>query len=55
MFHGHSDFGNGPQIQTVGYFFAWGIGSLLAAYYVMKFMAARREALEKAAKRKVKQ
>ena len=51
MFHGHAD-GNGPQIQTVGYFFGWFVFSILAAYYAMKFMVARREAREKAAKRK---
>jgi hypothetical protein len=52
MFHGHMETGNGPQLQTVGYFFAWFVGSILTAYYAMKFTAARREALEKAAKRK---
>jgi hypothetical protein len=50
MFHGHSDFGNGPRLETVGYFFVWFIGSILTAYYTMKFMAARREAREKAAR-----
>ena len=51
MFHGHVETGSGPQLQTVGYFFAWFVGSLLAAYYVMKFMVTRREIKEKAAKR----
>ena len=51
MFHGHTDMGNGPQIQTVGYFFAWFVGTIFAAYYAMKFTAARREARERRAKR----
>lgn len=47
MFHAHGDTGNGPQLQTVGYFFAWFIASIFAAYYAMKFTAARREARER--------
>ena len=47
MYHGHADMGGGVRIETAGFIFAWFIGSILAAYYAMKFTAARREARER--------
>jgi hypothetical protein len=54
LLHGHASDTNGVQIQTVGYFFGWFVFSVFAAYYAMKFAAARREERERVEKWKKK-
>jgi hypothetical protein len=41
----------GPSIETFAFFFAWFIGSIIVAYYAMRFTAVRREEREKFQKR----